>query len=209
MDILNFTIAALALLLSFFLAWWQFLRKPNIEIVYHDDEPYRKLLIPEGRKNYDAEWFVRIKVINTNRLIAKNCFGKIIEWYTNGEKVKSFDPIKLHWVSNPPNDFSHINLSYQEFDYLDLIVTEKNQNKIKLYTNTHSRGIPIDFDLKSEHLLKVVIYCENEAYKFKYFIIWYEEKDSEGKLRFPRIRVPEKNEIKRMISAPNQAIQRN
>ena len=133
MDFLNFGLAILALSLSAFVAYWQFLRKPKLEIHYQDCDPYRKLLIPETqRHDYGIEWFIRAKIINKRKVIAKNCFAKIIEWHTNNEKVINFDPIKIHWVSNTPEDYSSINLSYQEYDYIDLFYTHNDLNKIKL-----------------------------------------------------------------------------
>ena len=101
--------------------------------------------------------------------------GRIVKELKNSEEVKEFDPIKLHWFSNVPNDYSDINLSYQEFDYLDLIVTDTKKYKIKINTTTHMRGILTEFDLKAEHRFKVVVYCENEVSKSKCFKICYQE----------------------------------
>lgn len=209
MENLNFVIAIVALIISIITAYWQFFRKPNLHIIYKDEEPYRKYLIIEGsRQNHQAEWFIRIKIMNTRRVIAKKCFGKLVEWYTNGKALFLFDPIKLHWVSNDPTDYSQIDLSYQEFDYLDIFYTDKNLSKLKIYTNSKPRGLPIDnLRVKDEHIFKIAIYCENEVSKFKYFRSWY-DKNSQDKLLYPRVEEIEKRDLNKYISAPNNLLNR-
>jgi hypothetical protein len=205
MEELNFSIALIALLLSGFVSYWQFLRKPNIEISYEDSEPFRKLLhIEERQDKLDFEWFIRIRVKNNSRRLAKNCFGKIVEWYTNSDIVTEFDPIKLHWVSNPPGDYANLDLAYKEYDYIDVFFTDKNFSKIKIYTHTHARGVPLEFDLLSNHAVKLVVYSENESHNFFYLKVWYEKEDSGQKLRFPRVACIGKREFEKLISAPKQ-----
>ena len=204
MKYLNFLFSAVALIISLVTAYWQFFRKPNLKLIYEDQDPFRKLLIPLNTKpDYDLEWYIRVQVKNLRRVIAKNCFGKLVEWYTNGKKVNSFDPIKLHWVSNKVDDYSSINLSYEEFDYLDLFYTIKKMQKINIYTNTDFRGLPIyNLNLKDEHIFKVAIYCDNEVSKFKYFRTWYEKEDPEGKLRFPRVEEISVKKLRTLINRP-------
>jgi len=190
-------------------AYWQFFRKPKLHILYEDIEPFRKFLIDEENKQkHQAEWYIRIQIKNTRRVIAKKCFGKILEWYTNGKNLFLFDPIKLHWVCNDPNDFSPIDLSYQEFDYIDIFYTDKRSKKLIIYTNSKPRGLPIDrLSYKDEHVFKIAIYCENEVSKFKYFRTWYEEVSNKN-LLYPRVKEIAENELKKYVTAPNHALKR-
>lgn len=201
-DTISLIIGTLALFIAAITAWWQFFRKPKVKIIYEDDEPYRKLLQSiNDPDRYNLEWYIRIKIKNCSRVIAKNCFGKVTEWYTNNEIVNDFDPIKLHWVSNDPTDYSKVNLSFQEYDFLDLFFTNRKKNKIQLYTNTHARGIRIEHDLKADHILRVDIYSENETSNCEYFKISYQENDPEGKLRFIKVSRVGKAEFRKLSKA--------
>ncbi len=201
MENLNFAIAVIALIISLITAYWQFFRKPKLHIIYEDVEPFRKYLVTEEkRQNHQAEWYIRVQIKNTRRVIAKNCFGKLVEWYTNGKKLFLFDPIKLHWVSNDPTDYSIIDLSYQEFDYLDIFYTDKRSKKLKIYTNSKPRGLPIDnLNYQDEHIFKIAIYCENEVSKFKYFRSWYEEESSDN-IQFPKIAEIKERDLQQYIT---------
>lgn len=169
LPLVNLAISLIALLLSAFNAYWNFIRKPKLKIVYKDEEPYRKYLSSET--DFSPEWYIRFKVINVRKAVAKRCVGKIVEWYTGDRRVESFDPIKLHWVSNGLEDYSGIDLSYQEFDYLDLVVTQRKENRFRIYSNTHLRGIPLYFNMNEKHTLKVAVYSEKEAFQFSWFTI--------------------------------------
>ena len=170
---INLALSITALLLSALNVYWNFFRRPKLQVVYIDKAPYRKYLTSDVHPD-SPEWYIRLKVINKQRVIAKNCVGRIVEWYTNDKQVESFDPIKLHWVSNSYDNYSGIDLSYQEFDYLDIIVTRKKEGMFKIYTNIQLRGIPVKFNINERHMFKVSIYSEKEAYKFSWFLI---EKD--------------------------------
>jgi hypothetical protein len=173
LTLINLALSIIALLLSGLNVYWNFFRKPKLQILYKDQQPFRKYLLSAAHPE-SPEWYVRIKVINTQKAIAKNCVGKIVEWHTDNKQVESFDPIKLHWVSNELDNYAGIDLSYQEFDYLDIIVTQRWESKFIIYTNTHLRGTPLQFDANSRHLFKVAIYSEKEAFSFSWFLI---EKD--------------------------------
>jgi len=201
MDYINLVIAVIALLLSGFTVYWQFCRKPDIRIIYKDEQPFRKLSSPLNEPiSYPTEWFIRIMIKNNSRIIARNCIGKITEWYTEGIRDSRIDPVKLHWVSNSPEDYSGINLSYQDFDYIDLIYTKQDKQNICIYTNTHPRAFPICFDFKKNHIFKFALYSDNEVAKFKMFKVWYCENDEDSKLRFIRLDEISEKEFLKSIS---------
>jgi len=170
LTLINLALSVIALLLSGLNAYWNFFRKPKLQVIYKDQEPFRKYLISDANPG-SPEWYVRIKVINTQKAIAKNCVGRIVEWHTDNRQVESFDPIKLHWVSNELDNYAGLDLSYREFDYLDIIVTQRRESKFIIYTNTHLRGIPLLFDANARHLFKVAVYSEKEAFSFSWFLI--------------------------------------
>ena len=130
-------------------------------------------MVKSDSRPYPLEIFIRVKVNNSRKKIAKKCFGKITDWYTNGKKVDEFDPIKLHWVSNDLSDYSPIDLAKDEYEYLDIIKTNREQAKLLIYTNTHPRGTPLSFSDKDEHLFRLSIYCENETSTSKWFVLSY------------------------------------
>jgi len=161
-NIINLCIAFLALILAVITTYHQFFKNPKLRLSFKDEPPYSKYLNNIGiSANLAFNWFIRIKVENQRKALAKNCFGKITEWYTENKLVTEFDPVRLHWVSNLPDDFTPIDLSYKEYDYLDLLITDEDNNLLKIYTNTHPRGIPVTFNLRESHIFKVSVYCEN------------------------------------------------
>ena len=52
--------------------------------------------------------------------------------------------------------------------------------------------------MKDTHYFKLVVYCENEAYKFEYFKVWYLEKDPEDKMRFPLLKIISEKEYNKI-----------
>lgn len=177
-DIINFIIGCIALVIAGITAWWQFFRKPKLKIIFKEKPPYH---ISETDKKFAWQELLRIKIQNSRRVLARNCFGKIIEWYENNNKVDDFLPLKLKWSSTPSNDFSNINLAFQEFDYLNIakayldykVITPKTElDKIDSLSKITSKSNSI-FELESNHIFKISVYCENEVSKFKWFKIIY------------------------------------
>ena len=126
MEYINTIIAVFAFVLSI-IGLILIHRKPKITLSYVDKSPYKKLLMVQNDpRPYPLEIFIRVKIENESTTLAKNCVGKIVEWYTNKMLVKDFDPVKLHWVTNQINDFSTINLAKNEFEYLDILRTARN-----------------------------------------------------------------------------------
>jgi hypothetical protein len=193
MSEINTLFAGLALILSI-VSLYLHKRKPKLHIIYKDKSPFKKLLmVKNGPRPYPLEVFIRVKILNSQSKIAKNCFGKITNWYTNGKNVKEFDPIKLHWVSNVTDDYSSIDLSKDEFEYLDILFTRKDQAKIQIYSNTHPRGTPLIFNDKDDHIFKLSVYCENETYISTWFKINYQEKDENKEFTWLSMQKLDKN----------------
>ncbi|MDZ7725578.1 MAG: hypothetical protein U5R06_22830 [candidate division KSB1 bacterium] len=198
MNELNTLFSGLALVLSI-ISLYLHRRKPKLHIIYEDKFPFKKLLmVKNGSRPFPPEVFIRVKVLNSQRKIAKNCFGKITEWYTNGKNVNKFDPIKLHWVSNNIDDYSPIDLSKDEFEYLDILLTKKDQSKIQVYSNTHPRGTPLIFDDKDDHIFKLSIYCENETFVSKWFKVNFQEKDPDEECTWISMQNLDKAAIKKL-----------
>jgi len=175
-------VAIVALILSVINMIYVF-RRPKLKIIFEDDEPFKKhLWHNRNTPNRELEIFARIKVVNKRRKLAKRCTGKITHWLCNDEIVKNFDPIVLHWVSKEPSDYSEIDLAFREFEYLDVFFTLRNQSRIRIYTNTHPRGIQTEFNDKDKHVFKILIYSENALPKSKWFKTEFQQTDPLEKL---------------------------
>lgn len=162
MTVINAIIAGIALILSIINTWW-LRQRPRLTIAYRDEVPFKKFLrIIEDPEPQRTETFVRVRVRNEKPILAKACTGKIVQWYTDAERVESFDPIRLHWVSNRYDDYSPIDLAYREFEYLDILTTITSDKRIRIYTNTHERGTPYTFE-PGDHVFQVAVYSANES----------------------------------------------
>ena len=161
-SVINLLIATSALTLAVLNTLWM-RRRPKLQIVYRDQTPFKKhLTVNRGTDTVSTETFIRIRVSNGNRALAKSCSGKLVHLYTNKQRVEAFDPVKLHWAPNRPDDDSPIDLAYGEFEYLDIVRTQSDKKKIKIYTNTHKRGTLRELS-PGVYIFQVVVYCANES----------------------------------------------
>lgn len=200
MQYIQIIIASIALVISFFSLFLHY-RKPRLKIEYDDKSPFKKLAMDlDSKKSYPIELFFRVKILNSKFVLAKNVTCKITRWYTNSKLVKEFDPIKLHWVSNEPKDFSSIDLSKDEFEYVDVLRTKRDLSKIQIYTNTHPRATPIEFNQKDEHIFKLSVYCNNGDSIASWFKIVYQEKDKNEELAWLSMGKIEKSVINNLVN---------
>jgi len=201
MEYINTVIAVFAFLLSI-IGLILIHRKPNITLSYIDKSPYNKLLMVQNdNRPYPLELFIRVKIENKSSVLAKNCIGKIVEWYTNNEIVKDFDPVKLHWVTNEIDDFSTINLAKSEFEYLDIIKTARELKQLILQTDFRPKGSPIIFKDNDEHIFKIVIHCEDSSTDPKWFRIKYQKHDPNNELAWISMEEIKENIINKLISS--------
>ena len=190
-------IAAVALVLSIINTWWM-RRRPRLTISYRDETPFKKFLrVILDSEPHPTESFARVRVKNEKPMLAKTCVGKIVHWYTEGEPVESFDPIRLHWVSNRINDYSPIDLAYGEFEYLDLLQTVTRDRQIRIYTNTHERGAPYTFNL-GNHVFQLAVYSANESSTSAWFRVISNEGNIESAKPWISVAKLSKGELRKL-----------
>jgi hypothetical protein len=201
MEFINTIIAVFAFVLSI-IGLILIHRKPKITLSYIDTSPYKKLLMVQNDpRSFPLELFIRVKIENKSSVLAKNCIGKIVEWYTNNELVKDFDPVKLHWVTNEIDDFSTINLAKNEFEYLDIIRTAIDLKQLILQTDFRPKGSPIIFKDSDEHIFKIVIHCEGSSTVPIWFRIKYQKHDPNDELAWINMEKIKGKNINQLISS--------
>lgn len=92
-----------------------YLTRPIFKVDFKNEEPY-------CRATMEGHW-IRLRVVNSGRSVAKNCEGKmvrIVDASTKQER-KDFDPIVLRWVGSTID--RPIDINRNEVEYLDVIQT--------------------------------------------------------------------------------------
>jgi len=110
-------------------------------------------------------YWVRIKITNSGKTVAKNCTGRINELlYVKDNKetpCQPFDPCVLHWVGQKGDDLNPIDINKKEYNYLDILFTEKDDPDFFVNTDLEQqRGIKYNWEA-GEYLLKIALYSEN------------------------------------------------
>jgi hypothetical protein len=93
----------------------RYLNRPLFKVDFKNEEPY-------CRNTMEGYW-IRLRVVNSGRSVAKNCIGKmvrIVDASTKQER-KDFDPIVLRWVGSTTD--KPIDINSNEDEYLDVIQT--------------------------------------------------------------------------------------
>jgi len=139
--------------------------KPRFKVEFKNEVPYcRTTQFP----SYLAYW-IRLKVLNVGRSVAKDCEGKlvkIIDAQTKKE-LRNFDPVVLYWVGATIG--KPLDINKNEFEYLDIIRTQSNApNKFFI------RGVGLEQDIRGinpnperkDYFLHIEIYGANIDPKF-------------------------------------------
>lgn len=173
-----------------FLPWW---KRPKFSIKFIAQEPFcrtaiaspidntRSLLTDTAtRAAYEAYW-IRLRVKNTGKSVAKNCIGKLVKIIDeDGQEVKNFDPTQLHWVETDWQDkpFRNVNLIRDDHQYLDTLVTQDGADEVYLTGNQFrwtiymKRGIINSLPI-GKYILVITIYGDDVEPETKYLsLIW-------------------------------------
>jgi len=172
------------------------LQKPEIKIEFKNEMPFCRDC-PTTKKD-EVGYFIRLRVKNTGRSVAKRLRGKLVEIIDKSGKIdKEFDPLFLHWTSLPRIDaheidpkvrwLDPIDLNIGEWEYLDIFYTfqkgvnysktssvKQKEDFVHINTKEQLRGSRLNFEM-SEGLktFKITIYGENiepvtETYELKW-----------------------------------------
>jgi len=179
-------IVALALALGSF-------QKPKLVIEFRQEEPYcRKWpMIADKWEGVIWRYWIRIKVTNKGRGVAKECKGKLVDI----KKIKDdgsldqfhpFDPVILRWIDYRENTYGPIDLNREEPSYLNIIYTmEPGESEIQkgrakwawICGDIEGKGIEGKLPV-GRYTLTLVIYGENaDPVQKQYKLTWDGEWD--------------------------------
>ena len=136
-------------------------------------------------ENQDSYW-IRLKVKNKGRSMARDCEGKIariLDYDTLIERT-DFDPVNLRWVR--AEIIKQININRNTYEYLDLLLVDRNHpDTIFLETTENeSRGIQLFFP-KGNYIVEVIVFASNCKPVFKKYFI------KSGKISYDEIEIEE------------------
>ena len=151
--------AIVAIIVAFIPSIMRRYNRPKFSIEFENEEPFCRVtdLVGGGK----AYW-IRLRVRNVGRSIARRCEGKIVR-ITDAETKedrKDFDPMVLRWVSTQA--YEPIDINKSESEYLDLVYrTTKDDRTIFIAANPKLRlGINLGPPLK-DYIFHVTISGEN------------------------------------------------
>ena len=160
------------------------LQNPKFSIQCGKKEPYRRISLTEkdirkgvtaGVKEPINGYFVRIRVENCGKSVARRCKGKLEKVMNEKEELLvQYDPMTLHWVETDPRELplSTIDLAPGQGEFLDVIYTLNGQQLAWIYSDILLRGMPKSFE-QGKYILEITIYADNatpRSEKFK--LIW-------------------------------------
>ncbi|MBI2847988.1 MAG: hypothetical protein HYX83_02325 [Chloroflexi bacterium] len=173
--------------------WW---RSPHIKITFEDGG------IGYGRDGPDPpnSYWIRVKVTNSGRTVAKSCVGKIVEFRYDKEQIDR-DPIRLHWIDTPwqvgAQLFDKVDLYREQSEFLDVILTVPNcSSQAYLFTGlepeyeSSPQRVPVLVSWKARidrlptntNKIRIEVYGDNFRVVCKeYSITWKEEDPTKRK----------------------------
>lgn len=168
------TVGAVVLALFLHVIRKRYLR-PRLEIEFINEPPICRssgLRIAERWGAYTTvpTYWIRLRVKNNGRSIARGCEGKLIRiiFASNMKEKTDFDPIILHWSSGlrHPVKRNPIDINKEgDYDYLDLVYArEDDPNKFYLQEEGRSESNPRGIDMtpsRQDYILHVVVYGKN------------------------------------------------
>lgn len=182
--------------------------KPKVSVEFDNRIPFCRRATPLLAKA--ERYYVRIRVENTGRSVARRLKGKLVEVRTkDGAPREDFDPVFLHWVSVEPvrkaqlavkeketphlvwySDYTNyldpIDLASKEFDYLDILSTGKEDGgRMELGTTPERRGARKSFRMsEGVGAFKITIYGEAIKPVTKvYELVWDGKQYDEVRMR--------------------------
>ena len=166
-------LAMMTFVISILIPWW---RKPRFTIKFDNVAPY----CMKGDEPPQSYW-LRLKVTNSGKSVAKRCIGKIVKFIDTDDKGKlvertDLDPVMLHWVGTTwgyPPFFGTIDLNREEPALLDVLVTKADSpGKAFVFTYGFLQGTPKDI-LNGTGQIQITIYDDDvKPCSKEYSISW-------------------------------------
>ncbi len=144
-------------------------RKPKFKVEF-DKKFCRTAEVPEN------SYWLRLKVTNTGKSMAKRSFGKIVKFKDDSGDRTDLDPVMLHWIGTPwgyPPFFTTLDLNREQHALLDVLVTKADSpGKAFIFTYGFLGGAPKDI-LSGNGQIQITIDGDDvEPHTREYSIIW-------------------------------------
>lgn len=164
----------IALFLNTLLKWY---RRPILTIEFENKAPFCRH-VPQTNKS--IAYFLRLRVKNTGRSMARDCEGKLVKIQDFNPRYErtDFDPSNLHWAGHGTSNA--ISIHKKAYEYLDIIHVRNDVSSILLKTNeVEPRGFPFAFP-RQDYILDVVLCGKNTEPVEKFFRVHIERSFEAG-----------------------------
>lgn len=124
----------------------------------------------EKRAGAKRSWFIRLRIENTGRTVATNCFGRLLMVLDQeGQHLKRYDSLDLYWTrQDRPDNYRPLDIyGLGDFAYLDIAQVKEAENALILrgvIPDRHRLVIPSGHIGKPEHLLPGIYYMQIAVY---------------------------------------------
>jgi len=160
-------------------------KRPKFSIDYDGGLPFCRQTTSTDFNNSDLwvdTYWVRLRVRNTGKSIAKHCLGKIIKIMdANGQENNNFDIMHLHWVGTGWHEapFQTLDLNRGESAYLDILAAQSNNRDI--YPTGDQFPWAIEYERRQildrlppgKYILSISVYGDDVNPETKYVsLIW-------------------------------------
>lgn len=188
-------------------------RRPKLEIEFSIGEPYCRpttVLIEKGPKQEEftkGGYSIRIKVINKGSSTALNCRCRLENIYqrinNRLQLVGPFDPLGLHWVDHPWEDFGPTSLPPKASQFVDVFHSVEAERVLYIRREHFLTGIISTIAEKGEYYFHITAYAENAEPRQETF--WLNWKQQWHDIDMRQL-TPE--EVKRLPYPPEEPLER-
>lgn len=160
-------------------------RRPKFSIDFSVGLPFCRQSTSTDFKRIDLwtdTYWIRLRVKNTGKSIAKHCLGKIIKIMDDkGQENDKFDIMHLHWVGTggwQDVPFQTLDLNRGEFAYLDILATQSGNDAIYIAGDQfpwtkYERRQTLDHLSPGKYILCISVYGDDVNPETKYIsLIW-------------------------------------
>ncbi len=116
---------------------------PKLKVIFIEDD--RGFITDTKEKGVTEAHYVRVKVLNTGRQIAKQCRAYLVnveKWNTSTDKFEPTiycDSLQLAWSAraNIEEAFRPVDMPKDISQFVDIVSTRRPESDYKVMTNTH------------------------------------------------------------------------
>lgn len=175
-------IVAINLVLILIIPLW---KRPKFSVEFRATAPFCRQTMSQHfscASDRACTYWIRLKVKNSGRSVAKRCLGRLTEVMDENCRVKQeFDPTQLHWSGSDWEEvpFRTTDLDRDDYEYLDLLTTQENNTEIYFAGDQFpwaplkvSRAIPNSLP-PGKYILCITVYGDDVKPVTKYAsLVW-------------------------------------